>query len=145
MIHILWMWHISTILHYFYGFHREAFVMGARWQKSCFPLFVSILSEIVTLGVSAALRMDFIQMRSSETTTHETLFPQRKPAVLSRGSQRCLAFTSQPSLRFSLLLFFFFFLPFFFFSLLFQHAPLVFISTQCREVRFDSLAVQCFL
>lgn len=28
--------------------------------------------------------------------------------------------------------------------MLFQHAPLVLIRTQCREVRFDSLAVLCF-
>lgn len=53
--------------------------------------------------------MDPIQRCSSETTTHEMLFPLRKASQIKSNSQRCLVFTSQPCLRFS----FFFFLCFF--------------------------------
>ena len=61
----------------------------------------------VSLGVSAALHMDSIQWRSSETTTHEMLFPLRKASQIESNSQRCLNAFYFPAVP-PLLSFFFF-------------------------------------
>lgn len=87
----------------FYDFHRETFVIVARWQN---PVFRSLsrLAKKTCSWEFLQRRMDPVQRSSSETTTHEMLFPLRKPHNLTQ-TPSCLLPSSQPSLWFS---FFFF-------------------------------------